>query len=66
MVRRRDARDADAVMLTRGGKEVSVAATKTFTAQVAALAALALRLAAVRGALEECRAWLGQAAAKSQ
>jgi glutamine---fructose-6-phosphate transaminase (isomerizing) len=46
------ARDADAVMLTRGGKEVSVAATKTFTAQVAALGALALRLAAVRRSLD--------------
>ena len=49
------ARDADAVMLTRGGREVSVAATKTFTAQVAALGALALRLAAVRGSLDEER-----------
>ena len=46
------ARDADAVMLTRGGKEVSVAATKTFTAQVAALGALALRLSAVRAVLD--------------
>jgi glutamine---fructose-6-phosphate transaminase (isomerizing) len=46
------ARDADAVMLTRGGREVSVAATKTFTAQVAALGALGLRLAAVRGVLD--------------
>jgi glucosamine--fructose-6-phosphate aminotransferase (isomerizing) len=46
------ARDADAVLLTRGGREVSVAATKTFTAQVAALGALALRLAAVRGVLD--------------
>jgi glutamine---fructose-6-phosphate transaminase (isomerizing) len=46
------ARDADAVMLTRGGKEVSVAATKTFTAQVAALGALALRLAGLRGVLD--------------
>jgi glucosamine--fructose-6-phosphate aminotransferase (isomerizing) len=45
------ARDADGVMLTRGGTEVSVAATKTFTAQVAALAALALRLASARGSL---------------
>jgi glucosamine--fructose-6-phosphate aminotransferase (isomerizing) len=45
------ARDADAVMLTRGGREVSVAATKTFTAQVAALGALGLRLANARGAL---------------
>jgi glucosamine--fructose-6-phosphate aminotransferase (isomerizing) len=47
------ARDADAVMLTRGGREVSVAATKTFTAQVAALGALGLRLATVRGTLDD-------------
>jgi glucosamine--fructose-6-phosphate aminotransferase (isomerizing) len=49
------AREADAVLLTRGGREVSVAATKTFTAQVAALAALGLRLAAARGALDADR-----------
>jgi glucosamine--fructose-6-phosphate aminotransferase (isomerizing) len=35
------ARDADAVVLTRAGTEVGVAATKTFTTQVAALLALA-------------------------
>jgi glucosamine--fructose-6-phosphate aminotransferase (isomerizing) len=46
------ARDADGVLLTRGGREISVAATKTFTAQVAALGALALRLSAARAALE--------------
>ncbi|MCW3004948.1 MAG: hypothetical protein JWQ20_4246 [Conexibacter sp.] len=45
------AREADAVLLTRAGIEVGVAATKTFTAQVAALAALGLRLSAARGAL---------------
>jgi len=45
------ARDADAVLLTRAGTEIGVAATKTFTAQVAALAALALRLSAARDAL---------------
>jgi glucosamine--fructose-6-phosphate aminotransferase (isomerizing) len=49
------ARDADAVLLTRGGREVSVAATKTFTAQVAALGALGLRLSAARGALSQDR-----------
>jgi glucosamine--fructose-6-phosphate aminotransferase (isomerizing) len=49
------ARDADAVLLTRGGREVSVAATKTFTAQVAALGALGLRLSAARGFLDEDR-----------
>jgi glucosamine--fructose-6-phosphate aminotransferase (isomerizing) len=35
------ARDADEVVLTRAGTEVGVAATKTFTTQVAALLALA-------------------------
>jgi glucosamine--fructose-6-phosphate aminotransferase (isomerizing) len=49
------AREADAVLLTRAGIEVGVAATKTFTAQVAALAALALRLSAARGALDADR-----------
>jgi glucosamine--fructose-6-phosphate aminotransferase (isomerizing) len=42
------ARDADAVLLTRAGTEIGVAATKTFTAQVAALGALGLRLSAAR------------------
>jgi glucosamine--fructose-6-phosphate aminotransferase (isomerizing) len=46
------ARDADAVLLTHAGTEIAVAATKTFTAQVAALGALALRLSAARGALD--------------
>ena len=45
------AREADAVLLTHAGTEIGVAATKTFTAQVAALAALGLRLAAARGSL---------------
>jgi glucosamine--fructose-6-phosphate aminotransferase (isomerizing) len=45
------AREADAILLTQAGTEIGVAATKTFTAQVAALAALALRLSAARGAL---------------
>jgi glutamine---fructose-6-phosphate transaminase (isomerizing) len=48
-------RDADAVLLTRAGTEVGVAATKTFTAQVAALAALGLRLSAARKALDAGR-----------
>ena len=38
-------READAVLLTRAGPEVGVAATKTFLAQVAALNLLALELA---------------------
>jgi len=45
-------RDADAVLLTRAGMEVGVAATKTFAAQVAALYALGLRLARARGTLD--------------
>jgi glucosamine--fructose-6-phosphate aminotransferase (isomerizing) len=44
-------RDADGFLLTRAGLEVSVAATKTFTAQMAAMYLLALRLAELRGTL---------------
>ena len=46
-------RDADYVLFTRAGLEVGVAATKTHTAQVAALLLLALRLAWARGAKSE-------------
>ena len=46
-------RDADAVLFTRAGIELGVAATKTFVAQVVLLYALALRLAAVRRTLPE-------------
>ncbi len=45
-------RDADGVLYTRAGLEVSVAATKTFVCQVAAMYLLALRLAELRGAME--------------
>lgn len=45
------AREADAVIYTRAGLEVSVASTKAFVAQVVALELLALRLAQVRGTL---------------
>jgi glutamine---fructose-6-phosphate transaminase (isomerizing) len=48
-------RDADAVLFTRAGVEIGVAATKTFTAQVAALAVLALSLGQARGVLNEVR-----------
>src|SRR3954466_7670364 len=41
-------READAVLYTRCGLEVGVAASKTFTSQVALLSLLALRLAHVR------------------
>jgi glucosamine--fructose-6-phosphate aminotransferase (isomerizing) len=44
-------RDADGVLFTRAGLEVSVAATKTFVAQVAVMYLLALRLAELRGTL---------------
>jgi glucosamine--fructose-6-phosphate aminotransferase (isomerizing) len=46
-------REVDHVLYTRAGMEVSVAATKTFTAQVALLDLLALRLAQVRKTLPE-------------
>lgn len=44
-------RDADATVYTRAGLEVSVAATKTFVAQVAVMYLLALRLAELKGTL---------------
>jgi len=44
-------RDADGVLYTRAGLEVSVAATKTFVCQVAAMYLLALRLAELRGTM---------------
>jgi glucosamine--fructose-6-phosphate aminotransferase (isomerizing) len=48
-------RDADGVLFTRSGLEVSVAATKTFVAQVSAMYLLALRIAELRGTLERAR-----------
>ncbi|MDX6622839.1 MAG: hypothetical protein QOE75_771 [Solirubrobacterales bacterium] len=48
-------READAVLYTRAGLEISVAATKTFVAQVAAMYLLGLRLAELRGTLEPAR-----------
>ncbi|HWI22642.1 MAG TPA: glutamine--fructose-6-phosphate transaminase (isomerizing) [Baekduia sp.] len=48
-------RDADGVLYTRAGLEVSVAATKTFVCQVAVMYLLALRLAELRGALSKER-----------
>ncbi len=44
-------RDADAVLFTRAGLEIGVAATKTFVSQVAAMYLLGLRLAELRGTL---------------
>jgi glucosamine--fructose-6-phosphate aminotransferase (isomerizing) len=44
-------RDAESVLFTRCGLEVGVAASKTFTAQVALLALIGLKLAQVRGTM---------------
>src|SRR5207248_7097286 len=46
-------RDGDGVLFTRAGIGISVAATKTYVAQVAAMYLLALKLAEVRGTLSE-------------
>ena len=46
-------REAEATLYTRCGMEVGVAASKTFTAQVALLSLLALRLAQIRRTLPE-------------
>ena len=48
-------RDADSVLFTRAGLEVGVAATKTFTSQVAAIYLLGLWLAQSRGRIEPDR-----------
>ena len=48
-------RDADGVLFTRAGLEVSVAATKTFVCQVAVMYLLALRLGELRGTLDAAR-----------
>src|SRR5204862_6764789 len=45
-------RDSDAVLFTRAGMEIGVAATKTFVSQVAVMYVLGLRLAQLRGTLE--------------
>ncbi|MGZ5360526.1 MAG: glutamine--fructose-6-phosphate transaminase (isomerizing) [Solirubrobacterales bacterium] len=44
-------RDCDAVLFTRAGLEIGVAATKTFVSQVAAIYLLGLRLAELHGTL---------------
>jgi glucosamine--fructose-6-phosphate aminotransferase (isomerizing) len=44
-------RDSDGVLYTRAGLEVCVAATKTFTCQVAVMQLLGLKLAELRGTL---------------
>ena len=50
------ARDADAVLYTRAGPEIGVAATKTHLAQITALEILALYLAQVRETLSPAEA----------
>ena len=47
------AREADHVLYTVAGPEIAVATTKAYSAQLIALDALAVRLAAVRGAISE-------------
>jgi glucosamine--fructose-6-phosphate aminotransferase (isomerizing) len=47
--------DSDAVLYTRAGLEVGVAATKTFVCQLGAVYLLALRLAELRGTLPAAR-----------
>ena len=55
-------RDVDSVLYTRAGLEMGVAASKTFTAQVALFYLLGLKLAEVRGTMpsEELRDLLDQ------
>src|SRR5581483_8450943 len=54
------AREADGVLYTHAGPEISIASTKAFTAQMAVLFLLAEYLAQVRGALgqSERRKWI--------
>lgn len=54
------AREADGVLYTHAGPEISIASTKAFTAQMAVLFLLAEYLAQVRGSLrqEERRKWI--------
>jgi len=53
-------REAAGTLLTHAGPEIGVASTKAFTAQIVALALLALRLGRLRGTLttERCRTLL--------
>lgn len=46
-------RETDGVLYTHAGPEIGVAATKTFSAQMAALALLALHLAQIKGEIDE-------------
>lgn len=53
---------ADAVIYTHAGKEVSLASTKAFNAQLAALFLLALNLGEIRGTLstQQSRHWINE------
>ena len=48
-------RESDGCIYTHAGPEIGVAATKTFTAQIAALTVLALKLAQAKGTLSDDR-----------
>lgn len=48
-------RESDGVIYTHAGPEIGVAATKTFTAQIAALYVLALKLAQAKGTVQRER-----------
>src|SRR3954470_9232673 len=52
-------KESDGNIYTHAGKEVSIAATKSFTSQLVALYALALHLGNVRGALAQDRVLAG-------
>lgn len=56
------AREADGVLYTHAGPEISIASTKAFTAQIAVLFLLAGYLAQVRGEMskDELRKWIQQ------
>lgn len=56
------AREADGVLYTHAGPEISIASTKAFTAQMAVLFLFAVYLGQVRGALseEERRKWISE------
>ncbi|MFB5192245.1 glutamine--fructose-6-phosphate transaminase (isomerizing) [Alicyclobacillus fastidiosus] len=50
------AREADDVIITWAGPEIAVASTKAYTTQLAALYLLGIRLAHVRGTMDDARA----------
>src|SRR2546427_8738148 len=54
------AREADGVLYTNAGPEISIASTKAFTAQMAVLFLLAAYIGSVRGDLskEQLRGWI--------